>query len=143
MLLSPAVLTPLPLLKLGLSPLPILPPGSPFNSIPLRPLVSAWRGSIKDLDTPSTMKPTKTTLGLIKKLFPKPKQTTTPPSLETSKIAPECYSPPLAGSLALSMSPSFLVPLTSASSSWTSYRKKWLPFTSNSWHLPPPYHVHL
>ena len=30
------------------------------------------------------------------------------------------------------MSPSFLVPLTSASSSWTSSRKRWLPFTSNS-----------
>ena len=64
-------------------------------------------------------------------------------SLETSKITPECYSPPLTGSLALSMSPSFLVPLTSVSSSWTSSRKRWLPFTSNSWHLSPPYHMHL
>ena len=39
------------------------------------------------------------------------------------------------------MSPSFLVTLTSDSKSWTSSRKRWLPFTSNSWHLPPPYHM--
>ena len=51
-------------------------------------------------------------LGFIKKLSPRLKQTTKQPSLETSKIIPECYFPLLTGSLALSMSPSFLVPLT-------------------------------
>ena len=75
-----------------------------------------------------------------KEALPRPKETTTPPSLETCKITPECSSPPLTGSLAISMSPSFLVSLISASGSWTYSRERWLPFTSNSWHLPPPYH---
>ena len=91
----------------------------------------------------ATLKPTKTTLGLIMKLSLRPKQTTYTTLIGDQQNNPRMFFSTINQRLSPLDVPQFSGAPDLCFRFLDFFQEKLLPFTSTSWHLPSPYHMHL